>query len=286
MTRPVRVVVVAYHVPEGLDTCLAGLGGELEVTVVDNSSSPDVASVAERRGADYIMPGRNVGFAAGVNLALEVLLEGPPRDVLLLNPDATLGFAEIGKLSEFLHRPGNGRVAAVAPRLAGSDGAQQRVAWPFPHPVRAWVEAVGLGRLRARHLFVIGAALLLRWEALLEVGLFDERFFLYAEEADWQRRALAHGWRAALCADAVGFHTGAGTSADPLRREALFHAAQETYMRKWYGRSGWSVYRSAALAGATARAVVLAGDRRAAAARRARLYARGPRRSLELLSRT
>src|SRR5207247_3678936 len=105
---------------------------------------------------------------------------------LLLNPDAVIAPGELERLQEFLHGPGNDRVAAVSPRLRGPDGAEQRVQWSFPTPGRAWAEALGFGRLPTRRTFVIGAVLLLRWEALRQVGLFDERYFLYAEEADWQ----------------------------------------------------------------------------------------------------
>ena len=197
--------------------------------------------------------------------------------MLLLNPDAILEPVEIEKLADFLHRPGNDRLAAVAPRLSHSEG-DERVEWPFPTPLRCWAEAVGVRSLRMRETFVIGAAILLRWDALQEVGLLDEQFFLYAEETDWQRRALNAGWRSRLCPHATGFHAGAGTATDTRRREALFHAAQETYIRKWFGQRGWWSYRAAACTGAVARAVVLTGQRRAEAARRARLYVRGPRR--------
>ena len=64
------VVVVAYGAPELLDECLRGLGGRFPVVVVDNSSDPSVRSVVEGHGATYIDPGRNLGFAAGVNLGL------------------------------------------------------------------------------------------------------------------------------------------------------------------------------------------------------------------------
>jgi GT2 family glycosyltransferase len=191
----------------------------------------------------------------------------------VLSPDA------LERLIQPLHRPECDRVAAISPQLVDEHGHEQRVAWPFPSPRRAWVEAVGLGRSGAKHTYyVIGAVLLLRWEALKDVGLFDERFFLYAEEADWQRRARAHGWSSLLATDAVASHRGAGTSSDPGAREALFHAAHETYIRKWYGASGWWIYRSAAVLGAAGRSLVLSGERRTAAARRARIYFRGPRR--------
>jgi len=280
--RPVEVVIVAYHAADQLDRCLATLGTRFGTTVVDNSTSPAVKAVAVHRGAAYVDAGRNMGFGAGANLALRPLLLGQPRDVLLLNPDTSLGPSESEKLTKYLHRSGNERLAAVSPRLVDLNGVEQRVVWPFPTPLRAWGDAIGIGRrLPSRGTFVVGAVILLRWEALNDVGLFDERFFLYSEETDWQRRALALGWKTGQCLEALGSHVGAGTSDDPRTRDALFHAAQETYIRKWHGRTGWMVYRTAACAGAAARAVVFGGDRRAEAARRARLYARGPRHCAE-----
>jgi GT2 family glycosyltransferase len=275
----VRTVVVAYHAADALSRCLAALDGSTEVTVVDNSSSGDVRAVAERHGAAYIDPGTNLGFAAGVNVALAKLTAGEPCDVLLLNPDAVLGPDEVQRLSSFLHGEGNARVAAVSPALIDEHGHEQRVVWPYPTPARAWAEAAGLWHLPAQRTFVIGSVLLLRWEALQDVGNFDERFFLYAEETDWQRRAAQRDWTAALCSTVTATHTGAGTSPDERRREALFHAAHETYLRKWHGPAGWLVYRSAVLAGSAARALVFKGERRAEATRRARIYVHGPRRS-------
>jgi GT2 family glycosyltransferase len=283
MSRPVHVVIVAYHAADQLDLCLETLGTHFEATVVDNSGSSSIRALSSRRGVEYVETGQNLGFGAGANVALRPLLTGSPRDVLLLNPDARVDPREVKKLAEHLLRPGNEHLGAVAPRLFDSSGAEQRVVWPFPTPLRVWAEAVGLGRgLPTRSTFVIGAVMLLRWEALSRVGLFDERFFLYAEETDWQRRALELGWESGQCLEATGSHVGAGTSTDTAERELLFHAAHETYIRKWYGRTGWWVYRSGACAGAAARTVVLGGDRRAEAARRARLYARGPCRCAEL----
>jgi len=283
MIRDVHAVIVAYRSSSEVEKCASTLKESVPFTVVDNSSSREVRAAAHRQGATYLDPGANLGFAAGVNLALQSVVTERPEDVLLLNPDAVIAAEHIRALSAQLHRPGNERVAAVSPRLIGTDGTPQRVLWPFPSPTRAWLEAIGLGRLRTRRTFAVGAVLLLRWEAIREVGFFDERFFLYAEETDWQRRAHNLGWRSALCAEATATHAGAGSSADPRRRETLFHAAQETYIRKWYGQRGWAVYRAAALAGAAARAIALAGDRRAEAARRARLYLRGPRRCAALV---
>lgn len=276
--RPVTVVVVAYGRADLLDRCLQDVAPSLPVQVVDNSSDPSVREVCDRWAVAYCDPGRNLGFGAGVNVALRRLLAGPETDVLLLNPDAVLAAAGIRVLQAALSDPGAERVGALSPRIIGHDGADQRVMWPFPTPARAWREALGLGRLNRSADFAIGAALLLRWEAIQDVGLFDERFFLYAEETDWQRRAAHKGWHASLCASVTAAHAGAATSSDTTRRDQLFHAGTETYVRKWFGAGGWQIYRAAVVVGAAARAVVLPAGRRQAAARRARLYLRGPRR--------
>jgi GT2 family glycosyltransferase len=275
MPVDVEVVVVAYGTPELLERCLTTLGAGISVTVVDNSSDPEVRSAAERHGATYLDPERNLGFAAGVNLGLGRCRSS--ADVLLLNPDATIDRAGVDALVRCLHARSDR--ACVAPaQLDPSTGEPARVAWPLPTPFGAWVEAVGFGRLRRGHQFMIGSVLLLRRSALIELGRFDERFFLYAEETDWQRRASRRSWSSAVCMQAIADHEGAGTSRDARRREALFHAGQETYIRKWHGAVGWWCYRAAAFAGAAGRMLVLTGRRRREATRRALIYLEGPRR--------
>jgi GT2 family glycosyltransferase len=279
--RPVQAVVVAYHAAQQLSECLEALVGQAATTVVDNSSSRDVAAVVERYGSTYVDAQRNRGFAAGANIGLRAV-QGQAPDVLLVNPDAVLGADAVTKLSRFMHDPANRRVAAVSPVLIGADDGYERVAWPYPSPWRMWAEAVGIGRLPVRSGFVMGAVLLLRHEALVDVGLFDERFFLYAEEADWQRRALARGWGAAVCPDVTAVHVGAGTSTSARRREVLFHAGQQTYITKWYGVGGWRVYRVAACVGGVLRVILLTRAKRREAGRRTRIYLRGPSRCAAL----
>lgn len=273
------VVVVAYGSAELLAAAITPLR-DLPLVVVDNSSQPAVAAVCAAADVVYVDPGSNRGFAAGVNLGVSTLRERfGRRDVLLLNPDAVLGPDGVAVLVTALNA--DAHLAAVSPLLMGPDGEPQRVAWPWPTPPRMWREALGLlGVARARGDWLVGAALLLKADAYDEVGPFDERFFLYAEETDWQRRAIELGWRVAVVDGVTAKHAGAGTSADPRRRELLFHAGTETYVRKWHGTAGWVSYRSAAVVGALLRSV-RPGGLGAAARRRAYLFARGPRRAVE-----
>ena len=126
-------------------------------------------------------------------------------------------------------------------------GSVARVEWPFPTPAGSWVEAVGLGSLRRRVDFLIGAVLLIRSEALDDVGPFDEEFFLYAEEIDWQRRARTRGWQVALCREVTATHVGAGTGGNAVE-----------------------------LSGALVRALMLPRERGRRAAARFHLYRSGP----------
>jgi GT2 family glycosyltransferase len=270
----VDVVVVAFGASELLEVCLSALEDTLPLVVVDNSSDPSVRSVAGRHGARYIDPGRNLGFAGGVNLGLE---HGhvTGRDVLLLNPDAQIAPADVARLHQcLLARPD---LACVAPAQVDEAGGQPaRVGWPFPTPAGAWIEAFGLGRLRRHVDFVIGSVLMMSSAAIDAVGPFDERFFLYAEETDWQRRARDLGWDVAVCPEAAAVHVGAGTGGDSSLREIHFHASHERFVRKYHGAAGWQVYRAGALVGACFRAIVLPRERARKAAYRFHLYRQGP----------
>lgn len=273
---PPEIVVVAYGSADLLRSALAPLRGRYAITVVDNSSLVQIREVTEAAGARYLDPGHNGGFGAGVNHAL-AHRQLPGRDVLLLNPDAVVQPADI----ETLHRAlrSDPRAASAGPAQVGTDGTPARVRWPYPSPLGSWVEAVGLGRLRpvpADRSFVIGSLLLLRAEALAEVGGFDERFFLYAEETDWALRATHRGWRHVVVPQALAVHVGGGTSEDPGLRETHFHASQERYLRKHFGAGGWWLAQTAVVVGSAGRSLVLRGPDRASARRRLRLYLHGP----------
>lgn len=250
------MILVAFNNTESLGEALRGLGSGRRVLVIDNGVDEDVRRLAERHCAEYMTPGRNAGFAAAVNLGLS-RREG--QHVLLLNPDAIVSPATVDRLVEALKS--DRTVCAVAPCLVDAEGHPQRVEWPVPSPRVEVAKALRLQRLsRPRETFLIGAVLLLRSEALDDVGPFDERFFLYAEECDWQLRALRRGWQVRVVDGLQATHAGGGSSADMVVREGLFHESAALFGRKWYGRQGWALMRAAAALGAALRLVVSLPD--------------------------
>lgn len=271
----VEVIVVAYGAEVLLRRALEPIA-QLPVTVVDNSSSPTIQSLCDELGVRYLDAGSNRGFAGAVNLGLEHRRD-PDADVLLLNPDARIAPGQIDALQARLHA--DPHLASVAPRQTDGTGAPARVAWPFPTPGNAWLEAIGLAKLQRGPGFVIGSILLLRAEALDQIGGFDERFFLYAEETDWAYRAQRLGWHHRVVGEVTAEHIGAGTSTDESLRMLRFHASQERFHRKHFGTAGWQLARAGMLLGAGIRSVLRRGDRARQARSRASLLATGPLRA-------
>jgi len=271
--RPLEVVVVAYKNPELLREALAPVVS-LPVTVVDNSSMDEIAELCQALGVRYFDAGRNGGFAAGVNIGLANRMFRD-SDVLLLNPDAVISEADVRRLRQvLLSKPD---LASVGPAQVDADGRPSRVTWPFPSPWGTWAEALGLHRLRRRaRTYVIGSVLLLRAEAIDDVGRFDERFFLYSEEADWAYRACRRGWRHEVVRDVVALHVGGATSSDETRRSAHFHGSQERYLRKHYGAVGWHATRWGQVFGDSLRGHLGRGSTQRRLKQRAALYRRGP----------
>ena len=92
----------------------------------------------------------------------------PGGDVLLLNPDAEISVKATQQLQRALLT--DDRLASVGPRQVDESGNPIRVSWPFASPWGVWLDAVGLSRLRPASEYVSGAILLLRAEAIDQVG--------------------------------------------------------------------------------------------------------------------
>ena len=171
MTRPVHVVVVAFHAAGAARPLSRGDSGRAPTSRWSTTRAPRGRASPTARGVAYVDPGRISGFAAGVNVALRRPARGPPVDSLLLNPDAR----SIARRSRGSHRFSTGTGARALRRgraaLIAADGlgATSPLAVSFAAPCLGRGDRTRM-RLPARATFAIGAVLLLRWEALREVG--------------------------------------------------------------------------------------------------------------------
>src|SRR6187402_2616191 len=213
--RDVAVVVVTYDALPWIDRCLASVAGE-EVVVVDNGSRDEtVAVVRDRHPGVRVVEAENRGLGASWNIGIR---ETRSRYVLLLNADAWLLGEALARLVAFADtRP---RAAVVGPRLLNADGTLQRSVRGFPTLWRLATEYFFLRKLApgSRLLnayygggfahdevrdveWLMGAVLLVRREAVAEVGPADDAFFLFAEETDWCKRFRDRGWSVVFVPD-------------------------------------------------------------------------------------
>ena len=251
-----EVVVVSHGAEALLRRCLHSLaehpikGGEMRVTVVDSGSpdgTPDM--VADEFPAVRLLRRGNVGFSAANNL---VLRQTQAETVLLLNPDAEV---YAGTLDAALARlRADERIGMVGVKLVTESGELDHACKrSFPTPLNALAHFTGIGRgedagsalsqYRATHLSddepgevdaVNGAFMLCRTEAVREVGLLDEGYWLYMEDLDWCHRFWDAGWKVFYEPAGVALHVKGGSS--PRRRAARQEIAFHRGMARFYRR--------------------------------------------------
>lgn len=208
--------------------------------MVNNSGEPlDDLARASGYPTRVLTPGANLGYARGVNEGIRAASE---ENVLLLNPDVRVLPGSIEALERAAEeRP---RAGILAPKLLDPDGSLQLSARRFYNWRTLLLRRMPLPGVAARsrevreHLmedwdhadtrpvdWVLGAAMYVRRGAMRDVGLMDERYFLYFEDVDWCQRMWRHGYEVVYCADARMVHEYARASAQGRPRSVRAHAA-------------------------------------------------------------
>jgi N-acetylglucosaminyl-diphospho-decaprenol L-rhamnosyltransferase len=244
--------------------CLESLAGtDAEVVVLDNASEDGSADAVRERFPDVrvIAQANRAGFGANHNVVIRATRG---RYVYVLNEDTTAGDWGFETLTAYLDT--HPRVGALGPRLVYPDGRLQDSAWRFPTPLVSTLSLATLGRLGVTQSrgdapravdWVTGAAVVLRREALKEVGLFDEGFFLYSEEVDLQARLHRAGWQVHYLPSVTVVHHESQFSADiPERRINEMWRSRHRYWRKHHSTAGARIAALATGAQYAARAVL------------------------------
>jgi GT2 family glycosyltransferase len=268
--RPrVDVGVVTWNTADLTATALRRLldsdqGADLRVLVHDNASGDGTPQALRDRvpEAEVEVCPDNLGFAAGMN---RLLARSDAPWFLALNSDAWPEPGAIGALVAAAGR--HPRAAAVAPRLERPDGSLEHSTHPFPSVPIALAAAAGVrGTWAERRMlhgswahdreravdWAVGAALLIRREAYLSIGGFDESFFMYVEDLEWCDRAWRRGWEVWFTPAAVVVHVGnaSGSKRYGAARTATWVANNYRYYRRHHGPLSTGAYRMANAAGA------------------------------------
>ena len=224
----VSVIVVSYNTREHLGRCLASVAGRHEVIVADSGSTDGSRELVRERFPDVrlLELAENRGFGAANNEGMSI---ASGRYFLLANADAWPVGDAIESLVAFADA--SPRAGVVGPRLLNLDGTLQRSVRGFPTRWRIATEYFFLRKLAPRSRavnsfygagfdhrsvreadFLMGAVLLLRREAVEEVGAFDESFFMFSEEVDLCYRMRKGGWSVVFYPDAEFVHVGGAST--------------------------------------------------------------------------
>jgi N-acetylglucosaminyl-diphospho-decaprenol L-rhamnosyltransferase len=257
----VAVVVVNYRTPECTEVCLTSLLPErssvpsLTVMVMDggsgDGSSERLAAYIDspdyRDWIELVPLAINGGFGWANNHAIALLLqrEDPPEFIHLLNPDAQIEAGAVALLLSYLKE--NPSVAAAGSQLLEPNGSLTGSAFSFPSIRGEFARGARTGAIdrllkvppisieasSAREVdWATGASVMFRTEALKQVGLFDEGFFLYHEEIELMWRLRRAGWRIAFEPHSRVRHVGgAATGVHSRKTEASVEPRKPSY---WY----------------------------------------------------
>lgn len=251
-------VLVHYHTPELARGACAALVRdasasdlELETVLVDNGSRPEDSDVLAAVPARVLDPGRNLGYAGGVNLGVR---ETSAEHVVVMNPDVEVlpgclagliaaledGAAAAGprfywdRRKRFLLPPTEpvsrrAELLAVLAKRGGSWARFARRSWRR-HARRYWLASSALVGYD-----LSGALLAFRREAWRSVGTFDERYRLYFEETDWLQRLRAARLEASYVPSAEAVHLYAQSTVREGRAADWFLESSRRFRRRVYG---------------------------------------------------
>jgi N-acetylglucosaminyl-diphospho-decaprenol L-rhamnosyltransferase len=254
-TVDLSVVIVSWNVRDLLRRCLRSVFGArgltLEVIVVDNASTDDSVEMVRNEfpRVHCIDNPDNRGFPAANNQGIAI---AQGRHILLLNSDTeTVGDALATMVAFADTHP---QVGVVGPQLLNADGSVQSSRRRLPTLATAFFESTWLQPWAPRRLleryyvldqpddvtldvdWVKGAALMARREAVEQVGLMDDGYFMYSEELDWCRRFREAGWRVVYLPTAQIVHYEGKSSEQVLpARHIHFQTSKVRYFHKFHG---------------------------------------------------
>jgi GT2 family glycosyltransferase len=255
------VIIVSWNTREILRDCLESLyrftpEATFEVFVVDNASSDNSVSMVRESfpGVHLIVNSGNVGFSRANNQAIRI---SNGRYIALLNPDTLLIEDVFTPL--LTHADEHREIGAIGPKVLCKDSKtiQNVCARRLPNLYFDFCRLSGLSRRysgsrlfggeylsfwdhnSSRHVeSLVGACMVVRKKTIDQIGLMDERQFMYGDEIDWCKRMLDNGWVIRYYAGASIVHYG-GESAKQVKAASSIEAekAQLYFYRKHKGRT-------------------------------------------------
>jgi GT2 family glycosyltransferase len=257
------IVIVNYNTRDQLRDCLqsveANCGVSCKTYVVDNCSTDASAAMvrAEFPRVQLIASNHNGGYSYANNLGLRAILtlDPAPPFVLLLNPDTVLPADGLAQMIAFMRAHPDAGIAG--PKLVMADGSLDLACRrSFPSPELAIYHSLGLDERFPTHKrfarynmtylddnqmievdSVVGAFMLIRVEALVQVGLLDESYFMYGEDLDFALRIKRKGWKVYYNPAVRVLHYKRAASKNSARAQYEFWRAAYIFYKRHYANT-------------------------------------------------
>ncbi len=267
MQADVSIVVVNWNTRDILRDCLHSIENETrtshEIIVVDNASNDASASMVAKEFPDValVVNDTNRGFAAANNQGIP---NAKGRYVLLLNPDTIILDGAIDRMIEWCDARTD--VGCAGCQVMETETKIQQTCFSDPSPMNTFLIETGLHRLFPRSTFfghpayswwdrrsekdvdvVSGMFMLIPRSVLDTVGLLDEAFFVYAEEADLCRRIRRAGFRCVFAPVARIVHLDGGSKSTSQISQQMHVQLQKSlllYIKKHHGVAGVALTRT------------------------------------------
>lgn len=245
----ISIVLVCWNNKAYLEPCLqslydSGLHGTFNVICVDNGSTDGSQEMLREKFPEVkiLENGRNVGLSKASNQGIEMTQS---RYVLLLNNDTLVNGQALNAMYDFLET--HPEAGAAGGKLLNADGSFQGGYAKFSKLSEEFLIATGFGdrlwpgypsHFDSDHTLAVGwlssACLLLRRAALDQIGVLDESYFIYGDEADLQYRLNQAGWKVYYLPHATTLHYG-GRSMNRWRRRKMVYRGKLLFYKKNYG---------------------------------------------------
>jgi len=272
--KDLAIIIVNFNVSNLLRNCLVTVFNSYqdisyEVCVVDNASEDNSAKMValEFPQAHLIANHENVGYPSANNQGMRFfgfdVQESSPgyRYVLLLNPDTEVPPDAFTKLISYLDK--NSEVGVIGPKLVLPTGELDLACRrSFPTPEVSFYRMIGLSRIFPRSKrfgrynmtylddsvtaeidSVVGAFMMVRAEAIQQVGLMDEQFWMYGEDLDWAKRIKDSGWKVVYYPEVSVLHIKRASSRHNRRARIEFYRAMLIFYYKYYrDQTSWFLH--------------------------------------------
>ncbi len=250
--KDLSIIIVNWNTKDILLKCLNSIDNQdkyisEDVIVVDNGSTDGSVEAVHKLFANVIVieNNANLGFARANNIGIN---KSSGRYVCLINSDVEILDDCLIRLIKFMDA--NPKIGIAGPKILYPDLSLQNSCRKFPSLWNKLSPALGLDKIfrnsshfSGEHMqffahnnrlnvdYLAGCFLMVRREAIDEVGLLDERFFIYAEEVDWCKRFRHHGWEISFYPGATAIHHQCASSSKDPKRFAI--AQQKATLQYW-----------------------------------------------------